>query len=398
MVALSGPVFAQPYGNLFRAEMYSKVGPGTTFTLREYRSAILVRYGDHTRLYWDTLRLNNRHIDIATGDTVINAGYQPQRIFTDTVNSGDTWQSINTFEAVAVERHGARLVIESRGFIGVELPSQNDTFFLETSKLGIGNRDNYKLEIYLNFDPAYAQIGKIKDNYLNVEYTFSALNGSLNFPGPLDSSYVNITHAFTVDPNQSAGTLSRDTHRFQVILSKNSSFRFYFNQVHAVRHPDGEIVADWSATNEDSVRLYEVQTSSDGIVFSTVQTFQKGNQYSFRDLSIPKTKQILQIKAVMLDGTAVYTDKTTFEALLSEHFVIGPNPVRSNETLMLRFTEEQLGMTVISIVSPSGNIVFSKSIDVQGDTNIRLPRLAPGLYVVRIARQNKVSARKITVQ
>lgn len=322
---------------------------------------------------------------VAYGDlSRISSGYH---VYTDSVNPWDTDAPGYGHEGVYIERGGSKLRVEYRTPPSFEEPDENDTFPLYTYNLG-QTGTHYQFEILANVDPGYVQIAKIIDlhpypSMVPTETTIP-LTGLVDLgTGP---KYGSLFYSFDVNSADTAGTLSKDPHRFLVVVSKNATYsRFAFNHLSGTRDPRG-IHLNWDAIGEAMVTSYEIQ-SFERNEFTTVGIVNKGTQtYAYPEYTIGS--KTIRIKANLPFGKFEYSDTVELEAVLSVRpFTVLPNPAQSGTEITLQFNKQSLGKTEIAVFSLSGQPMFRKNITATTGTKVILPHLSPGIYVVKVGQQ-----------
>lgn len=385
-IAASHQATAQPiwknYGNFMSVDIYAQEG-----AVLHPLDGVLFRYGSKYYRYWDTLRLNNRHINIY-GDTVLNAGYQPEQKFTDTVNSGDSWKFGHAGELMMIEKYGpvsfgqdqtALLAVHATSYPGQEarfgVIQKNDTGLIKLLKLGYNSRGNLHTDYYMKFS---VNLDLDSLGYANGEVKLEDSVGSVVVAIPvLDTSYTFMYH-FTVISTDAENTGTKNPNRFKFVFTKNLPFRFA--QVHGVRTPR-TINIDWLPQNDDYVRSYDIQSFEEGS-FVTIGSVDKNTHtYTYNDA--PIAEQQIRIKANLSNGKVVY-DTTHIDAKLSQAFAVLPNLTHAGSVITLQFDRLSYGQGDLVIVNIKGQPVLHKSITIQTGERITLPNLSPGLYFVKV--------------
>ena len=148
------------------------------------------------------------------------------------------------------------------------------------------------------------------------------------------------------------------------------------------------VLLQWYATFEAGFRSYEIQRSTDGIVFSSIGEVTGRNlaNYNFTDNKLPNNGTIYyRLKMIDIDGRSDYS-KTLAVHLEPNNsdMLVYPNPATSKLTLQL-----QQGITQasdIQVTDLTGRIVMRQQLT-RGQRTIAMDvsGLAPGRYFIKIS-------------
>ena len=164
---------------------------------------------------------------------------------------------------------------------------------------------------------------------------------------------------------------------------------------------------DWSA-NYDAGTIFEVQRSYNGVDFTTIKTMStehSKSQYSCTDAQVDATRGIAyyRIKAIEPTGIEKYSETRTTRFTTKTGITIqtAPNPFTSDITIHYQSAEN--GIITIRVLNLVGQQQLIRQVPVQASTNsitlTEAAKLAKGMYVVQVTRDNKlVAAEKIIKQ
>ena len=149
----------------------------------------------------------------------------------------------------------------------------------------------------------------------------------------------------------------------------------------------------WYSTNSNGVRYYGIERSNNGTDFTQVQRISP-RQVSMPNASANKEEVYhyalrgadaggyYRIKAVMQDGSKVYSDVVAFNTNNKENNVsIAPNPV--NNVLTVKGLQPTKHYT-LSVMDISGNMVLNTKVKAAATTQLQVSRLKPGRYLLSV--------------
>lgn len=147
------------------------------------------------------------------------------RLFTDTINSGDSWHFTNPHENFGVNQGDSVFLMFNRlAYIGTERPRYIDTVHVRLIKAGSFGRTKYRIRIMIGMQQA--RLGKFVDLY----------NGRQKLFVPSDTTAY---FDFEINPADAPNTGSKMENRFLMILSKYPWFTPPLPQVGPQHH--GEV-------------------------------------------------------------------------------------------------------------------------------------------------------------
>ena len=153
------------------------------------------------------------------------------------------------------------------------------------------------------------------------------------------------------------------------------------------------VILKWYATYETNFENYEIQRSTDGIVFSKIGEVPGKNlaNYSFTDNDLPAANTIYyRLKMIDIDGKFSYSK--TVPVRLSENFSnaqVYPNP--TNGKLTVKLQQALTGNSGLIIADVSGRVVMKQQVK-NGQKNIDLDvsKFNDGRYFIKISNSNEL--------
>ena len=151
---------------------------------------------------------------------------------------------------------------------------------------------------------------------------------------------------------------------------------------------NASVLLKWYATYETNFKKYEIQRSTDGIVFTIIGTVTGQNlaNYSFVDNKLPSANIIYyRLKMIDIDGKADLSKIVTIRS--NQHLqdaLVFPNPTAGKLTVQLDEALTQNSQLIISDIT--GRLVSQRSIaSGQKIIDIDPGKLAPGRYFIKIS-------------
>jgi hypothetical protein len=306
---------------------------------------------------------------VASGDTTLMDGARedigPQ--YCNCLDDDDAYKILNSGENVSFERDGALLSVERH-----YTTNDQDTFYLT-----IGNMRmlNYLWQIHTDNLDQTGLNGWLIDSFTNTT-TQLAMNGttSINF-----------------SVNSTPGSYA--PHRFNIVFTPATALALTFTSVKAYQQ-NADIAVEWQAQNEQNLKVYEVQVSSNGTNYVSVYSIQANNfpvsNYSWLDVNPNLGYNYFRIKSTDLNGKIVYSKVVTVLVPDSNATIsIYPNPVK-NGIINLQMTNQPAGNYGIRLINKLGQVIISNQINHPGGNGtetIQLNKyLAKGIYQLEITK------------
>ncbi len=214
------------------------------------------------------------------------------------------------------------------------------------------------------------------------------------FLGAKQDIRANQVYAFNVTND----TASIGYNRFEMIVSNTtaSALPVNFTKISATK-TGAAVTVKWNTANEANIAKYEVERSSNGVAFATVNTENAlaASSYSVEDANIPSNVASLyyRIKAIGTDGTIIYSAIASVATHNSQFATISiyPNPVKRD--LNITLSNAATGTYAVRIVTIAGNQVYGKAGAslIGGKLTMDASNFAAGVYVLELtdAKGNK---------
>ena len=158
----------------------------------------------------------------------------------------------------------------------------------------------------------------------------------------------------------------------------------------------------WTVTYEDNVLRYELEHSTDGINYTTINNqIRSGNsQYIYNDVQPSIGINYYRIKIVDIDGKVTYSEIRTVLFGKGGAIIIFPNPVTSSGKVNIQLPDTwQNKKIMIDVVNQSGQVVISQGRQQANQVEtVDVSKLPDASYLLRISNENgEVEIRKIMV-
>jgi hypothetical protein len=150
----------------------------------------------------------------------------------------------------------------------------------------------------------------------------------------------------------------------------------------------------WQTEDEVNTRSFEVQRSTDGITFATIQTMASNNnngvnRYTYTDKSLQAGLCFYRLRMIDQDGKFEYSKVIQKEARVSSRLQVAPNPVTGDVTISGTNDAGYLEITTLS-----GTIVMRIPVTASSQT-INLAHLVSGLYILKYTSAKNTSFLKL---
>jgi glucose/arabinose dehydrogenase len=154
----------------------------------------------------------------------------------------------------------------------------------------------------------------------------------------------------------------------------------------------------WQTTDEQQLRQFEIEYSSDAVHFQQAGIAAAANSgnYYFKHSITTTQKLYYRLKMVDLDGKAVYSKTIIIAAnnLQGKNFVTPT--IITNRAFTLNL---ETPFSNLQVINMDGKIMYSESISNRtGKINVSLPGVPAGQYLVRLYSNEKQMTQKIVVQ
>lgn len=311
------------------------------------------------------LMVNNADNTTAIADGVLSS-YNTD--FSDAVDEMDAVKMTNFNENIGMVRNGQVLTVERRSAI-----SASDTIFL---KLWNTAQTGY----HLQFDPSNFSSSAIAawlvDNYRHTSTPVSM------------SSISDVAFSVTADAASAAAD------RFMVVFKANSTLPVNFTTVKAYQQ-SANVQVDWNVATESNILNYEVEKSSNGVMFTKAGTVAaKANNnaavaYNWTDVAPYVGNNYYRIKAVTLTGEVRYTQVVNVKTGKGRSEITAyPNPI-TNRTINLQLVNQPAGTYNVELINNLGQVIFRSQIKHAGGSATQPLQLnnkpAQGVYQLKIS-------------
>jgi hypothetical protein len=151
-------------------------------------------------------------------------------------------------------------------------------------------------------------------------------------------------------------------------------------------------ILNWATATETNSKAYEVQASTNGVNFETVQIVPSKNSSAG---AIYQTKAALKssityfrLKIVDIDGAYTYSTAVVIKDG-SDLVTVYPNPVKAGSQLQVKYQSNSAG-SIAQLSNSMGQVVLIQKL-VTGMNYLPTKNLSRGIYMLRIVNDNKKS-------
>lgn len=303
--------------------------------------------------------------------------------FSASVDLDDALKFGNIHESFSIVRNSMALTAERRPALGLK-----DTVYL---KLVTTTQRKYQFVFESTGFAQSGLTGYLEDSYLRTSTPVS-LSGltKVNFS-------INATAASSV------------ANRFKIVFQKDlSTLPVTISSIEAYQQ-NKDIAVEWKVENEINMLKYDVEKSTDGIVFAPVNTtnIMGGNNayntYSWLDFNAIQGNNFYRIKSYDLSGEVKYSAVVKVAiAESTSDFAIYPNPIIGN-VINLVMGNQTAGEYQVKLTNIIGQLIFAKTIQNNGgNSNQSLKtetKLIPGVYQLEITgKDNSHHTQKVIVE
>ena len=259
----------------------------------------------------------------------------------------DSRKMTNFLENFAIERDNQLISIECRQPIGLA-----DTVFYNMTQMRMRN-------YYLSFTAANLNHPNL---YGFLQDSYTGLSTPINLNG-------NTVYRFSVN----ADTASANPNRFRIVfttislLSGVTPVPVTYTSVKAWQQ-NNNVAVQWQVDNAINVSKYEVEKSTDGVLFNDVATIVAAGDanftYNWIDISPTTGTVFYRIKETSNDGVVQYSKiiNTSVDVNGSAAITVYPNPVVSG-IIGLQMENMPGGTYAVRLLNNSGQVLYSKAIN-----------------------------------
>ncbi len=147
----------------------------------------------------------------------------------------------------------------------------------------------------------------------------------------------------------------------------------------------------WVALSEINTAYFEVEKSSDGLLFTTIGkivalgTTGGGQTYSFTDPNTSAVKTFYRVKAIDIDGKITYSGINTITGTEKSTVVIYPNPAKDKISILLP-QSWQGKKNRLKLISGNGQVVMERNLT-QSQTELNVSGLPVGVYLINVMQE-----------
>ena len=181
----------------------------------------------------------------------------------------------------------------------------------------------------------------------------------------------------------------------------------------SVTRNDNTVLLEWATENEVLNTAYEVQLSTDGHGFKSLNgspgqrkgatAFEATYQFVYETNNSPKGKLFFRVKQMKPSGQVGYSNikAVDFSATNADVLIVTPNPVVRD--MVIGFKQPQTGEFKVELVNGLGQQVLAKTYSLASQNKLQLhlnQSAQPGIYYLRIRnmRTNEQLVQKIILR
>lgn len=315
-----------------------------------------------------TLNLLNTNNSTILADGVI-AGFDNR--YSAAVDLDDALKFSNINENISIVRNNVMLAAERRPALRFE-----DTLYL---KLTTTTKRNYQFIFEADGLEQPGMMGFLEDSFLGT------------------STLITLSGTTKINFNINAAAPSAAPNRFKIVFRQVaatlpvtiSNFRGYRQANH--------IMVEWKVENEINMTKYDVEKSTDGIIFTRVHTTNVSglnnnfNRYNWLDINAAAGNNFYRIKSYDNSGIIKYSATIQLSMTISKTgFSIFPNPVTGN-VINLLINDMPPGRYHLKLTNNLGQVVFVKTRQINSGSSAEQlntrTKLAAGTYQLEISGQ-----------
>ncbi len=244
---------------------------------------------------------------------------------------------------------------------------------------------------------AYNSKGFIADtpnvNFLGAQ-GFSGTTQIFNFDAPAGKQFTVVVHEVN------SGTLTGAPYTLNVSLATCAQTVLAVNLFNLSAQADQakqQIPLHWTVANDQQTRFYEIQRSTDGIHFSSLQTMASAlsatqKTYNYIDKAPAYGDNYYRIKKVDLNGVISYSNIAKAALQISNDIVLMPNPASAYINVI-----SKTSMGQVQLFNAKGQLL--QTIKPQSSFyKLETSKLAAGQYFIRIQTNNGIVNEKFIKQ
>jgi hypothetical protein len=299
--------------------------------------------------------------------------------YSDDIDGEDGRKMTNPGANVCLLRDNINLVVERRQII-----EGSDTIFFKI--WGLQKKTYEMMFVALNLEQPGLK-AYLEDNYLHT-----------STPVQLDD-----TTRVNIDINDDAASYATD--RFRLIYKSETTVApvVHFTSINAFPG-EGRILLNWATENQNSIKQYFVEKSSDGVHFINIvavdSKYFSGGKYEWTDHFPASEYRYYRVKSIDLKGTSTFSDIVKVKeppVETQKEIRVFPNPASAGNC-NLDMTNQPEGNYQVWIYNSSGILLNRQTFNkVAGVNKVKLSinqTILPGIYHLEII---KPSAEKVFI-
>jgi hypothetical protein len=358
---------------------------------------------------------------INDGQLTNNKGGHFQTYGILTLNAGSGNNKITNYGNVSISQSVTTYntsVISNTDTLSVGTDFTNGSAFTN-SQYGYVNvvRDMQQNATFTN-NAGYVKVGRNFTNSSSAIYTgtggglsiaaVSTNNGTIS--GSTDVCDATKTNGKIVDNN--TGTIGTNITTCQYTYNPPTALPVELTAFSASRKGD-EVVLNWHTMSEIDNDRFEVQRSTDGVNYETINTV-KGHgttetpeDYTYTDNFSQQGATYYRLKQVDYNGTsqlspiAVVHNGNATEQAAELNVNIYPNPVQNGSTLHVQIDAPKAEQATFAMMDMTGATALTENANLQSGKNtqdISINNLREGMYILRIDYNGATTTKKIQVR
>jgi hypothetical protein len=287
--------------------------------------------------------------------------------FSNEIDANDALKKLGEGENFALKRSGTMLTVEARQEI-----KATDTIFYTLKNLA---KKEYKL-VFVPKKIKAAVNAYLTDKYLHTERQIVFT----------DTSVIN----FTVTNEKASSDPGRFFLTFRAKPDPLAVSTFSINAY----SKEKKVIVEWTVENENDIKNYELEYSTDGTHFSNIGIVSPGNfdgKYTFVHDHPNAETAYYRIKINKINGGSEYQKvaKVIIPGITSKIQIV-PNPIQQR-IIKLQFVKQPLGKYLFNLYNAVGQKIFSEKLAYKGGATLSLKTiddLNAGIYQLEIIKPN----------
>lgn len=153
----------------------------------------------------------------------------------------------------------------------------------------------------------------------------------------------------------------------------------------------------WKSVTEENFKQYEVEYSTDGIRFQTINTTgSKGDNFTYTiKHNAAQGKAYYRLKMVDIDDKVEYSRTVVLDVQCSKS-TVSVFPVPAREFLNVNITGADNKGTLATLIGTSGQVVLTRNLQ-NGTNQLDVSRFASGIYNLRLVNNNGTQNIKVII-